>query len=293
MKTLYFCMIIMWLVNQRVSAQQKKNPVSVDFGLDLTSNDFSWSIAGNLAGANPNVLSEVSWKDLQGTAGAIGIEIPLFDRLYVSGNFSKSFTYSGKATDTDYTEDNRRNTVYKAELESKNGFFADYQLSLGYHFNISGVTLSPNFGYGGNTQFLYLSDSDFEILNSTYKVLWKGFIARLEIQKYIKKFNLIAAIGYQQVNYNAKANWNFIDEFKHPVSFTHIAKGYGTTGDLKLIYRTKSIICPFITAGFCYWSTGAGIDELYYTDGRIAKTRLNNVSHSGYNFGLGLKIELR
>ena len=117
-----------------------------------------------------------------------------------------------------------------------------------------------------------------------------SFMFGLDVSKNVSRFNIYTVFNYHQVNYNAAANWNLIDEFKHPVSFRHIAKGFGLTADFNLLHQTKKYVSPFMNFGFCYWSTGEGIDELYYNDGRIAKTRLNDVSRNGHNLGLGLKI---
>ena len=285
-----FIIIAISLITQLNYAQKVKKPINIYLGTALTQDQISWSIAGNSSGNNPNILSEVSWKNLKGTAITVGLELPVFKNLYLKGGFSRSFIKSGKATDTDYAQDNRTNPVFNAALNGEDGYLTNYQLNLGYHFYVGGLKLSPNFGYSNHIQYLHLTDNDLPDLNSTYKTLWNGLTAGLDVSKNISRFDIYTVFNYHQVNYNATANWNLIDEFKHPISFRHIAKGFGLTSDFYLLYQTKKYVSPFINFGFCYWSTGAGIDELYYNDGRIAKTRLNDVSRNGYNLGLGLKI---
>ncbi|HET8829398.1 MAG TPA: hypothetical protein VFM79_08640 [Pelobium sp.] len=287
-----FMAIAVCLVIRIVHAQESKNPIGIDVGTAFTHNNLDWSIAGSLAGNNPNILSEVKWKSLKGTAVAVGLEIPLLKSFYLKGSWSKSFTYKGAATDTDYAEDNRTNPVYKAELNSESGYLSNYQLKAGYHLTIAGLKLSLNLGYSIQQQHLHLTDDGFTELNSTYKTRWNGLSAGATFYKSIYKFNLITTMDYHQLNYYAEADWNLIDEFKHPLSFKHIAKGFGVTIDVKLLYKMLKPISPYINFGMGYFSTGAGIDELYYTDGRTAKTRLNDVSRNGYNLGFGLKITI-
>lgn len=289
-----FTIIAISLITQPIYAQKRvKIPVTVYLGTAITHNNLDWSIAGNIAGESPNILSEVSWRNLKGTAINASLEVPILKSLYLIGSFSRSEITKGNATDTDYAEDNRTNPVFKAELNSNDGYLANYQLKAGYHFDIGGVKLSPNIGYVNHTQYLHLTEADLPALNSTYKTFWEGFSTGVELHKYVKKFSLTTALDYHQVNYHAEANWNLIDEFKHPVSFSHIAKGFGLTTNLKLLYRINKNIAPFINFDLCYWSTGAGIDELYYEDGRIARTRLIDVSRNGYDLGLGLKLILK
>lgn len=293
MKKLFIGIAICLIIARLSYAQGSKNPICIDVGTALTYNSLDWSIAGNLAGNNPNILSEVTWKSLKGAAITVGLEIPLVKKFYLKGSFSKSFTYKGAATDTDYAEDNRTNPIFRAELNSGDGYLTGYQLEAGYQVMIKGLKLSPSIGYSVHQQYLHLTDDDFMELNSTYKTRWKGLSAGLALHKSICKFNLVTTMDYHQLNYAGAANWNIIDEFKHPVSFRHIAKGFGATMDLKLLYNTLNNISPYVNFGLGYWSTGAGIDELYYADGRTAKTRLNDVSRNGNNIGLGIKITIR
>lgn len=150
------------------------------------------------------------------------------------------------------------------------------------------IEISPYLGYVYHKQFLTLSDD--QLLNSSYKSFWKGITVGLDISKNIGNFNIKTRTQYHQVDYKGYADWNLIDEFAHPVSFKHLAKGFVVSQHLGLNYKISNYVHPFLNAEYGYWSTGAGIDELYYADGRMARTRLNDVSRNNYNIGLGLKI---
>lgn len=54
---------------------------------------WKWSIAGDLNGQNPNILSEVSWKDLGSTGFKIETEVPFKKQFLSKLNF---WIYYGK-----------------------------------------------------------------------------------------------------------------------------------------------------------------------------------------------------
>src|ERR1700749_3420291 len=64
--------------------------------------DFHWSIAGNSAGRDPNVYSELKWSGVSGPMGCAAVEWKPGGRWKVTAGGSRVFTRSGTLTDTDY-----------------------------------------------------------------------------------------------------------------------------------------------------------------------------------------------
>ena len=270
--------------------ENEKKPIAISLSAIQQHDDFKWSIAGDLNGENPNILSELSWKDLRSRGFKLETEIPLKKQFFFKGAFSQLYILNGTATDIDYADDGRQTPVFRADLNSNDGYFRNYQLQIGTYLRYKKIEISPYLGYVQQKQFLILSDD--QLLKSSYKSFWKGIAAGIDLSTQLRKFNIKASTQYHQLCYNAYADWNLIDEFAHPLSFKHVAKGFMVSQDLGLSYKMSKHIRPFLNVAYGYWSTGAGIDELFYADGRTAKTRLNDVSRNSYHIGIGLKITI-
>ena len=105
-----------------------------------------------------------------------------------------------------------------------------------------------------------------------------------------KKLELETQLSYYQLNYHAKANWNLIAEFQHPVSFTHSAKGYALTSKLNLSYTVTARTSLLLGGTYSYWTTGKGTDTLYLANGNINTTILNGVNRNGYGVTFGIQL---
>jgi hypothetical protein len=66
-----------------------------------------WSIAGDTTGNNPNVLSELTWDSLNILQIGIESDISIGQKVYMRGNLSGGYIYSGEVRDSDYAADNR------------------------------------------------------------------------------------------------------------------------------------------------------------------------------------------
>ena len=258
--------------------------------IGYAEDNLTWSIAGNLNGQNPNIYSELIWEGLKGPQTRLNIKYNFWKSFILISDFTHFSILTGSATDSDYEEDNRTSRIFFAELNSDKGRNYSFNPALGYRFNFFGrMHLLPSIGYGINSQKLYLLDAQVPELKSTYQTLWKGPFAGLETS--LDVFNTIKCqigLRYHQVSYKAQADWNLIEEFKHPVSFEHVAKGYGIDADLRIGFEITRSFTAHLSSNYYKWSTGTGFDELFLTDGRVVKTRLNGVIRRGFTAGLGI-----
>lgn len=275
--------------NENVSAQNDSHQAELSkFTVGLKTgyftNDFKWSIAGNSQGTSPNILSEVVWKDLSGYSIGLNSNIKLWKNLSLSAEISSSSIISGKATDTDYQENDRTSPGYYAVLSSNRGRLSDININLGYTVNVKTLLVAPYLGFVTNHQKLHLLPNAENInqtsgLNSTYNTIWKGVEAgsRFSLPVFSKIF-VEADLSYGQLKYTAEANWNLIESFVHPLSFKHVANGYSLRSQINLKYLLSRHLSASLSAGSYKVITGKGIDELFYEDGSSAKTQFNGAS---------------
>lgn len=278
----------------RPSVVENKWLITISSGYQ--QQNFHWSIAGNSNGQNPNVYSELKWRHVSGPSANISVQWYAWKWLSVFADGCHTFILSGKVDDTDYQSDNRANPVYQGKFDSDKGYLASWSAGIGYSIIHSKIFhLTPYIGYGVNYQSLFLVDHSgaFAKLNSNYSTNWQGpllkMIATLRVSHTVA---LALDLIYHQVSYHAKADWNLITQFSHPVSYRQAADGYGINADARLVYSLGQYIMLSIGAGYTNWQTGTGTDRLYLASGQTNSTRLNEVGTDVFRCFAGLGIAL-
>ena len=274
-----------------VSGQDLEKKVQLSFSTGRQQEDFRWSIAGNNNGGDPNVLSELKWKNISGQDYSASFKWNVWRRFVIIATYNRVIVNSGSVSDMDYSADNRTAPVYAENFSDNKGYTSASSTGAGYIvFNDKLFSLVPYLGYAINTQALYLVDltGQFPGLNSSYTANWKGvFLKVTSSVKVMRALKFSADVTYNQVNYNADGDWNLINEFQHPVSYSHTAKGYGLNIYGWLIYNVAPHEAVDIGYGYFNWQTGNGNDLLYLASGQVDKTRLNGVLRNGYEVAGG------
>ncbi len=279
-------------------AQQRKQLVEVAFYGGYASADLNWSIAGNSVGESPNILSEVKWRNIGGPIAQINLNINLTQRWFLVGEFAKCFVKSGTSTDSDYNQDGRQSRTYYAELRSDEGDFNDFSALVGYQFlDRSKVKLSALAGYNESNENLFLLNKTGvapgeKSLRSTYQTSWKEPLLAVATNYSTPKLNALLTVAYSQLNYSAKADWNLIDAFKHPVSFTHDAKGFNVKTVFGVSYHLNKQLAIQLEGNYSKAQTGTGIDRLYLESGSTQVTQFNGAEKAIKNLKLGLVFRL-
>ncbi|MBD1392048.1 hypothetical protein [Mucilaginibacter glaciei] len=275
-------------------AQSPQNKLHLSLLTGYERQDLNWSIAGNATGQNPNIYSELKWRNVGGQTASAAIQWDVWHHIVLSGNYSRTFITTGIVTDNDYNGDNRTSPAYAMTFDADRGSTQAINLGLGYPLiQTTLFKLTPFAGYGINKQSLHLLDNtgNFADLNSTYETSWKGPFLRTSAEfRLTQKIKLIGDVTYHQVNYNASANWNLIPSFQHPVSYRHNAKGYGLDGNVYISYDLAKHVALNIGAAYFTFQTGKGVDELYLNSGGSEKTQLNGVDNKGYRLFGGLLL---
>jgi hypothetical protein len=296
----------------------------LDMGFGYRSDQLDWSIAGDSNGENPNILSELTWDDieifqLQATGWLEIGELPFLKRnSLVLANISFGKILAGDVRDSDYAADDRNLEWSRSVNDADQGMTADLSAAIGpiFHFNkIAEISLTPLLGYGFNMQALTmrggnqaLSDADIRThyfgidaelphglgkiagLDSSYTAYWYGpwLGANVDYQA-SEKLRMTVGVEYHRAAYFAQADWNLRTTFVHPVSFEHDASGTGVVWNIKGLYLLNEKWSWLFSGNLQNWETESGTDRTFFTDGTVGKTRLNQVNWDSYALTTGVQ----
>jgi len=280
------------------NAQQKQDDVKENrFSISIMpayqQENFRWSIAGDIRGANPNIYSELIWKKIAGPAISADITWKFWKSFLIKSNFLKTFIRSGNVTDTDYQGDNRTDKSYYGSFNAGHGDIISIQALLGYKFLIKKKNfITLYFGYRIHAQSLFLlNQSTYPGLKSSYATSWKGIAGGFHAEIFVaKKISIEPSFLYSQVKYSGKANWNLIQQFQHPLSFEDRANGFGIEPGIKLRYNFDTTFSIFFSGNYSYWKTGKGIDQLYLANGQTPSTQFNGACGNSWEMGVGVRL---
>ena len=113
-------------------AQQRQSMLEFSLAGGFQSVNLKWSIAGNLSGRDPDILSEVQWQSIQGISFFPELKIRFARRWLAGVAISRCYVSSGRALDRDYQYDGRQQQTYDAELKSDKGRLESYSTYLRY-----------------------------------------------------------------------------------------------------------------------------------------------------------------
>src|SRR5258708_2089003 len=76
-------------------AQETKKKIQLTFSAGHQQEDFHWSIAGNNNGANPNVLSELKWKNVSGQDYSTSLQWNIWRKFSLFADYNRVSVNSG------------------------------------------------------------------------------------------------------------------------------------------------------------------------------------------------------
>lgn len=287
----------LFFTHKSFSQNPGRNRLQIAPALGYGHTDFTWSIAGDANGQNPNIYSELIWQKLRGPVAGLSAQYGITNRLaaYINTSYLKIAT--GKVVDTDYDFDNRQGAFYDETLRSNKGYDADLNTGFKYAvINTPHLQMSPAIGYTLQRQYFHLLDwkttQNARVLKSNYKTLWQGLILGAETNITANRMSYTLNLNARLLDYSAKAQWNLIEEFAQPVSFKHASNGYGIETAFAAAYAVKENIQIKLNTGYSYLKANEGIDVAYYTDGRDPhKTQLNEARSNRYYISLGANFQ--
>ena len=307
--------------NTAVQTFNFRPEVKMVFSAGYRRDDLNWNIAGDSSGNNPNVLSELTWNDVESYQAKFMGSLAIPNIIALRGYADYAWIFDGKNQDSDYLGDDRTYEFSRSNNNADDGDLWDASLGIGYPFRwgrslIS--TITPLAGYSHHEQNLKMTDGyqtisipvvtstskvipppvgPFSGLNSSYDTQWKGpwvgidlAFAAAEINSFAQRFETYFSYEYHWADYHAQADWNLRDNFRHPKSFEHNADGTGWIIDGGLNFILIHRIALNFNFDYQNWRAKDGTDKVYLTNGTTAKTRLNEVNWSSYYLGLGLEV---
>jgi hypothetical protein len=285
------------------------SPPGVRFTLALDAgmreDNLDWSIAGDSSGSNPNILSELTWKNLRSYQVRLTSRMDIHDRFRISAALARGLIYEGENQDSDYLGDNRTLEWSRSNNASDDGQVWDFSLGLGprFDFGLDYFALVPMLGFSYHVQKLTMSDGHqtippngvFSGLDSTYDTEWQGPWLGISLELNAKQplwffqgvvFDL--TFQYHWVDYEAEADWNLRETFAHPKSFEHKAYGYGMVYGLGATFFLSDRWSLALAFDYSEWETDNGTDRVFFSDGSSGTTQLNRVRWYAKTLSLGI-----
>lgn len=268
----------------------------ISAGTGWETEDLHWSIAGRADGTGPDVLSELKWKSVSGPLTQLDLDAKIRSRLSVSAHYGRQFTVAGHVTDRDYQGDHRTRRTYDGRFAANRGVGSDAALFLSWQLtpieSSFCARLGAGFHYRGGRLTLRDPGGPFSSLHSRYDYRWEGPAVALDVLVAPPgKSRLRASVSYCQAVYRAKADWNLITTFAHPVSFAQDARGFLLGLGTVYTFRISSVFGISAAASTVIGKTGIGRDHLYLQDGDSDGTRLNGVGMGNLEAHLGLQYD--
>lgn len=277
---------------------------SVGVHVGPRKDELKWNISGTPKGDNPNIFSELNWKNLEirqiQTTGTLLLTHSslLWSRTQFRVAYGYGDIFDGENQDADYLGDDRTDRNSLIINDAGDGDVRDFSVAIGpsFQFKDDRWSFVLKLGYSYHEQNLTLFDGKqvdpslilLPDLNSTYQAEWDGLWAGLDIVYNSNNWSLTSRIEYHTFDYYAEADWNLRSDFQHPKSFDHRADGDGMVLDLEWIYRITEHISFSVLGHYLEWRTGHGVDRLFLANGDELPTRLNNVTWESMSLSVGL-----
>src|SRR4030042_680600 len=115
---------------QPVEPAEIKTDISLSTGYRV--DDLSWNIAGNLYGSNPNVLSDLTWSDLETLQATVSGRALVNEWLYLRGSFGYGWTFSGDNLDSDFSGNDRTQEYSRSSNSADDGRVLDAAIGIGF-----------------------------------------------------------------------------------------------------------------------------------------------------------------
>lgn len=284
--------------------------LAADIKADLTLatgyrvDDLHWNIAGN--SNNPNVLSELTWSDLQTLQATASGSALVNEWLYLRGFLGYGYTFSGDNQDSDFSGNDRTQEYSRSSSSADGGSVLDAAIGVGYRFSLlSGrLKLAPLLGYSYSQQKLKQTDGvqviatpakgtpaagPLQGLDSSYDASWLGPWLGIDLSFDItERITLFGSFEYHWASFDAEGNLNLRSDLAHPKSYEHDADGKGFLITLGAEYHLSGPWAVNLSFNYQEWSTDPGVDRLYAANGSVQETRLNEVQWDSWSLMVGL-----
>jgi len=262
-----------------------------------------WNKAG--LGGQPNILSELTWKDLDIATVNLGATLHTKKNWLVNLDFLYGEIYDGKNQDSDYFGNNRTQEFSRSNNGADEGSVMDLSLGFGKRFEwLLNERARTHFEWRPMAGLYYYSQDlkavdgfqtipalgPFRGLDSSYDATWYGPWIGME-NLFIKQdaFELGLNFKYHYAFYDATAQWNLRSDFAQPESFTHEAEGGGFVTELTGEWYLSPRLALTLDVHYQKWIADRnGKDKIYFANGSTVKLKFNEAEWESYGVSLGL-----
>ena len=301
-------------------ARDRMDSLDLEMNIGSRVDQFDWNIAGDSYGNNPNVLSELTWENLEiaevngkGRLIMINNHAPFGGMAKVKVNYGE--IQSGDNQDSDYEFDNRIGEWSRSNNRADDGSVFDFTTGAGLVFRSrSGkVMVSPLAGYSYHAQYLTIHDGyqtisldnpfststaydpppagPFAGLDSTYDAVWNSGWIGVDLELSPARFlEIHGFVELHSAEYRAEANWNLRSDLEHPVSFKHESnEAAGVVTGIGAKFGNGPLL---VNLDLLYqkWQAKDGIDIFYLNDGKTSTSLLNEVNWESFSVSAGLTV---
>jgi hypothetical protein len=276
--------------------------------------DLDWNIAGDINGNNPNIISELTWDDLESYQLKLQGRLVWPNLIALRGSLAYGWLFDGKNQDSDYWGDNRTFEFSRSNNRTDDDQVWDASLAIGYPFRFGRTvigTVTPLVGYSHHEQQLNISNGfqtiatpgftppvgPFGGLDSSYETKWRGpwlgidmHFKAAEVKSFAQRIETYVTYEYHWADFEAVANWNLTNNFAHPKSFKHDTDGTGYVIGAGINCMLTQHWALNLHLDYQEWSTDSGTIKFYLADGTSHKQQLNEVNWTAYAFMMGLSL---
>lgn len=289
-----------FLATYAAAVRAVENKLDAEAGVRTDS--LRWNIAGDANGANPNILSELTWKDLRILQLRLGWQLQARNGFHVRASGAYGWIQSGRNQDSDYFGDDRTQEFSRSNNDTDGDNVADITAALGYRFDFGhGVfSFTPLLGRSRHDQNLRITNGRqtvpnlgaFSGLNSTYQAQWKSQWFGVEMDWKIAPDTraFVRNEFHTNADYYAEANWNLRNDFAHPKSFEHRADAKGFVLAFGAYRPISARWSGRVAVDYQWWKADAGTDQVYFSNGTTSITRLNEVEWKSWSISGGAEF---
>jgi hypothetical protein len=295
------------------SRPKNKSEIDLVALSSIRKDELQWSIAGNSAGANPDVLSELTWSDVQSYQVTVEGRASINRMVFLRGTMDYGWIQSGRVRDSDYNSDGRQDEYSRSISDSSGDQVWDFSIGAGYPFFFAEkrLLIAPLLGYSLHVQNLRITDGkqvvtwssgpplgNIEGLDSTYRTQWMGPWVGCDLRYRIegvpagrRPMELGLSLEVHWPEYDAEANWNLRGDLAHPTSFEHKASGMGYSFTIEWLIGLALQWDLAMRFHYQDFQTDSGTDRIHYASGGTATTLLNEVEWKTHSYLLGVTYQ--
>lgn len=273
---------------------------SLSLSAGYRTDRLNWHIAGNRQGSDPNIRSELTWSDIEIYQVKVTARTVVRDKIYLRAALDYGTVIDGDNRDSDYDGDDRTLEFSRSDNGVDGNDVWDATIGIGPRFSFfsDALVVSPLIGYAVSAQDLNIVDGHQTLstppstvpvgpigdLDSRYETTWKGPWAGVDLMFSapiatgpFSMFRFILSGEYHWVDYEAEANWNLRDDFRHPLSFSHDADGDGLTVAAEIFLEAGRRWGISMGINMTRMTADDGVDRVYFADGTTQTVQLNDV----------------